>query len=443
MKPVIGFESEMGVISSAVKLGKYKTAINALSRIEYGTVPRGYLSRFADMANQAKIPLMALKILHPVVRGEGMSPTGEELLQYAVGLIAIGAVGEAQGILREERSDWPEARPLHLAQTHLEMWDTRAGQALLEKFVQERAPRSDAYTKAAELLSFCHRFHGEFDKALQVLKATGLETEQHFTSLVRDVFVHGTGEGLSFLRQISAGARESGSFGKHREAEFYIAVSEKNSDLIAKLFYGTPFEGFRERLLQALPNQWELPVEYRLGQGESRIFDLFLGIEVGDPEKKLKVGQILHRLLVSLTADIYRPARVASVFERVFQGENFDPKTSPGRVHQIVKRLKKTLVKMAIPIEIEEKGGMYAVRIKDDYSLRISRQHLKLRKRHPLYVRLELALPADNFSIQQAAEALGLSRRFARKILERAEHHGWVQMKGRGRTTRYEFTRIS
>lgn len=431
-------------IRSFLSQNKNKLAINVLARLDLSQLPRENRLEVARLAREAGIPMTGIRLLDHVLREEGATPA--EVVEYCGCLNDLGSVEESIRRLSKRDSSWPAEATYELGRAHLKDLSLGSAAALFEECL--KLPNLDALVQrnSRRFLSQCYRMLGQFDKAIQILNGTSeFSFELKLAEILKRTFDSDKDVGLEELQKLREEAARVRSWELQREIDFYIANASKNEQLMHHLYFGTPSAHFRNRLRQASNETLKLPENYMYGvalaTGYSRVFDLFKGIEDGDAGVKLKVGQVLHRLFVTLLSDFYGSISISRLHEKVFLGESFDPETSPSRVHQIVKRLKHWLKKSQIPITIDEQNGFYRIRFHDAYNVKLSLKHLDLPNESPLYVRLELALPGNDFSIKEAAQALGLSRRFARKILERAEHEGWVLMKGRGRTTRYEFHR--
>jgi hypothetical protein len=85
----------------------------------------------------------------------------------------------------------------------------------------------------------------------------------------------------------------------------------------------------------------------------------------------------------------------------LFQGQQFDPASSPDKVHQILRRTRRWLAASNIPAAIREDHGFYSLVINGRFSFRVP---------------LESA-PADQFTLQMSA----LRRAFARVAIFSAE----------------------
>lgn len=419
----LGYDNLLQELVEHSNNGKQKRILDRLAQLELTQIPETHRLHFATLARNAGTPLSALKILN------GKELNGSERVLYAASLIDLGAYQEAIRRLLEERSDYPiDVLYFHgLALT--KSWNCQAAVPLLEMFLHN-SPASPLHILAKQSLILCYTFLGNFTKAQE---HTDASPELHDERAL-----------LACLHTGHSPHNDTFSSDMRRLLALYGAIRQKDASLAATAFYGSPFDSFRNRCLELFGSQILLPEHYEYHFNVSpapgaRYFDLSRGFELQNDRVKLKIGQALHRLFLTLGSDFYRPFRLGTLFEQVFIGETFDPFTSPSRVHQIVKRLKQWFATSQIPLHLKESKGCYFLQADGAYTLLFSRKHLHVPSIHPLYARLQLSLPNDAFSIRQAANSLGLSKRFARKVLERAEKEGWIIMKGRGKLTKYEF----
>src|SRR5206468_2581133 len=118
-----------------------------------------------------------------------------------------------------------------------------------------------------------------------------------------------------------------------RDCDLHRSVATKDEKLLLHVYFGTPHPTFRERILAEYGGSVALPSRYlwkKTGKS-SRILDLT------DPEALgLKPGQLLHRALLLLCSDFYRPVRLAALHSRLFPDRYFHPTATPNQIHQLL-----------------------------------------------------------------------------------------------------------
>ncbi len=139
-----------------------------------------------------------------------------------------------------------------------------------------------------------------------------------------------------------------------READLYQVKVKFNHEHFLRLYVGTPYESYRQRIERELGR---VPAEdsYRFGRAEGDALDLRTGRITS--ENALNPGKKIHQLFELLSRDLYRPIRLGGIFTELFQGECFDIFSSPSRVHQLIRRARRWLEETETPLLILEDGG--------------------------------------------------------------------------------------
>ena len=187
------------------------------------------------------------------------------------------------------------------------------------------------------------------------------------------------------------------------------------------------------------PRNWRLPPEFVVsgsGPKPQRVFDLTSARE--SQECQLKNGFLLHRLLHLLTEDLYQPLTLGKIFSRLFNGEYFDPNSSPDRVHQVVKRLRAWLRSEKIPLDIQEAGGFYRLTWFGSYGLLKTAGGGRPDRNQWIFEQIAAHAPGGEFTAAWACRLIGLSRSAFNRWSLWARHSGRIsgQTCGRGSTYR-------
>ena len=157
-------------------------------------------------------------------------------------------------------------------------------------------------------------------------------------------------------------ARERGHWETIRDCDRFLALFTADTSLATHVWFGTPYGGFRSRLVADFGTGLVLPRSYRwrLGkeEGAAPRIDLRTG-EIDGGRGTLKTGTSIHRLLLALAADFYRPFRIASLHFTLFSDRFFDPQSSLHRVHGQVRLLRAWLAEHGLPLEVRHEKGYY------------------------------------------------------------------------------------
>ena len=143
-----------------------------------------------------------------------------------------------------------------------------------------------------------------------------------------------------------------------RECDSFRAIVCKDKALLLKVYFGTPYQSYRQRLLKDFGESVVIPESFvwQIGEGSKlgkREYDVFRAV----PE--LKPGQLKYRLLRTLASDFYRPFRVTHLFSEVYPTDCFRLHGSASRIHEGVKVLRLWLKGHRLPLLISERRGQY------------------------------------------------------------------------------------
>ena len=185
----------------------------------------------------------------------------------------------------------------------------------------------------------------------------------------------------------------------------------------------------------------EIPSEYSWEIGgsapEKNVLDLFSG-RYRRNGARLKGGQVLHRLLITLASDFYTPYRLPLLFGKIYPGEYFNPSSFP-RVYRVIRRLREWLADNSVPIEIPEADNRYNLVARRPVTIR-TRPNLAQAPALDANLKvLKDTWDRDTFSAAQAAKQLRLSPRSALRLLQHARENGSLERSGGAANTRYRF----
>ena len=250
----------------------------------------------------------------------------------------------------------------------------------------------------------------------------------------------GSPERLTALKE----AKKNSHLKKHWEAARYCDLVEgltlRDEKLLSHLYFGTPYTGFRSYLESEFGRAPALPNEYfwqpRGAKGVGVTFDLFKGT-LDNGKASLKVGQTLHRLLVCLCSDFYRPLRIATIHSEIFPNAAYHPTSSPTRVHQVIKRLRQWVESEQVPLLLESEVGVYQLVGTGPCRIRISDNNGSKDQAQLVSPQIQDCFGDKPFSSAEVATAFKLSPRSARRVLSKLVSTGLLESFGSGTSTRY------
>ncbi len=483
-------------IDGLIRSGRGELARSKLENLTREKISRSFALSVASLARRAKLPELGVRILNAIVRPEKEVPstaTIGERAEYAVCLVKAGAIDEGMEILRRlDAQDYPQVS-LFLGATLVAQWEYRTAISFFEKFIA--SPGVGAYQRLVGKTNLAAAFvvEKQFDQSLELLKTLRVETSMPDKKLlhgsvlqlsgqnalgmgdyktaqkwlkmaaevlsntgdISELFVRkwmaillayktkGKKEGLQAIAAVRKDAVRKQHWETIRDLDKFKAIFTRNELLIHHIYFGTPFESFRVKLLEAYGYKVSIPTDYLWKMGPLACSGPILNLLNGEVEKTphaLKVGQVVHRLVAVLTSDFYRPFRMAALFSKLFPNEYFNPRSGPLRVHQTLKRLRKWFEKAKLPLRIEEQDGAYRISTQSACGIRVSAEPIlgvgaKMASLHLV----KRSMSEADFSVQQVSELLKVSRNSALRIVDEARKEGCVRRLGRGPATRYRF----
>lgn len=482
-------------IDSLIREGNIDKAQVELTELCRLKLPRPQIIEVAALCRRNSQPVLAIRLLNPIVRTTGKqaaAATIAEKAEYAASLTYIGAAEEALNILKSlDASSEPQVC-LFTAFAYFAQWDYAAAIPLLEQYcalsnitpyqkvigqtnlaaayVHERNARgADSllnhvlketarnnwkflHRDALHLLAEHQLLNKDFSSARDTLHKAEFFLKQsedlntfylHKWSAILELNEKGpTAETLKVLNTFRREAVAKQNWEACRDCDRFEALARRDEVLLIRVYYGTPFHSYRERLLKDWGTSSVIPDSYVWHVNDKKtigpVFDLLSG-KRGPQGGRLKTGQVPERLLSLLCSDFYRAIRSATVFGCIFPDELYNPVVSPRRVHEAVRRLRLWLANQKVPLVIEEENGFYRLSTSKPCALLL---HSKLTtQKGPLRLiqKLREHWPRSEFTVKDAAEALDLSSRTTLRLIKRAQLQGHLSMSGKLRTSKYQF----
>jgi hypothetical protein len=212
-----------------------------------------------------------------------------------------------------------------------------------------------------------------------------------------------------------------------------------NDPVFQRLYIGTPYVGYRKQLAREFQGKYKLPEQliYQTSMEPKECLDLeTLELQSGW-SPKFSVGQDLHLLLLALFRDLYRPVKMGEIFARVYPDEFFNPFSSPDRVYQLIKRLRKDLKSSGIKISIASGKVGYQASLADSLSLLLHSDYEACSRWGQLWKRFVALGWLGEFSANQVRQELDLPHMTTYRFLEWCIQNGHLQRVGSGPRTRY------
>lgn len=475
-------EDDLKKIDALVKAAKVKEARRLISQYREAKIPRAYVLRLARLARATGLSEIAIRHLNPIVRPPAKSTvvaTDLEKAVYAAVLTRIGAATEALEILQKvdkekvpecllyetyalvSRWNYKDTIPLlkkYVALTKLDAYSLCVGQVnLAAAYVHERKIReastllavlrdktreenlTQLYGNTLELSAQHAIFDGKWSEAgLFLSEAEKVLQESDGLDAFFVKKWRAISEMLKNPKRVEAvrKVRQSAILLKHwetvRDCDRFECIATRNEELYRHLYFGTPYADFRERLKKDFEKEPSLPEFYiwnmnGSASGNKNVTDGKSG------------GQLLHRLFKILTSDFYRPTRLAAIYSSLYPGEYFNPRSSPDRVHQAMKRLRIKLRDSRAGISIKEEDTTYSLVSSGSAGIKVYLEDPPTSHADARLAELKKLWPKDPFTVNDVIHALGISSRSGARLLLLGVNRGVLLREGKASLTTYRF----
>jgi len=476
-----------------IRSGDFAAVTKAVCGLNRNKIPRAELARYANIANRVNQGKVAHRLLQPVIHSEKKSepPADDaEKIEYAEALRIMGLIEEAKEVLGEINA---KAFPLvHLriafclmtqwryaeAVPHLKSYIARVDSgeyahkiarvnlaaaliiekvddealALLEKLkieTKEVAHRL-LYGNCLELMAQLFVRQRKWDSAEAVLQEADLslpETRTRYSlymmkwkAVSKSLQTNSVHPDLLKCRETAIQERDWETW---RECDLYIGFLSKDQDLLNRVYFGTPYASYRKRIFDLAGRDFLKSETYLWSPSNSEpvtvLFDLLEGTFTGiEPAPALEAGRLMHRLLILLAMDFYRPLSITNAFSGLFPDEHYSQQGSKNRVSQIVKRLRAWAQKHGDFFSIGENDGNYILKIRPGTGFLVHANRLPPSAHSVAWQKLTNALPvAGTFSKSDLIRILGCSPSSANRILRWSLSAGQCETVGAGPQRKY------
>jgi len=481
-------------IELMIRSGKSSEAHKLLNAIgaASGDLKRGEKLRYANLARRIGSGALALKILNPILRPRthyAEPPTVPEEIEYAACLRSEGAPLEALAILKDiDAEKFPEAH-LQRATCMIGQWKYLEAVPHLKSYVASFKSTTYAQMVGKINLLAAYIYEGFWKEANLLLSEMQRDVDPVEHGLLRLNLLElaaqvaiAEGDSDAALKYLQEGAEhmkvsshsvyemliekwsaivasmQSGTIApelatvrskavtmRHwetvRDCDFYMAKQNGDVNSLIHLYFGTPFSGFRKKIIEALGSIDQIPESYAWTTHRgpaSRIFDLRSACVI-DGAADLGVGKVLHRFLIQMSCDFYRPKRILSIYSNVFPDQYFTL-GSMNRVHQLIRRFREWTDAHRIPLRVEKDHDGFRLGFSGPFAIALPRDVLPLGERELTLGKLRATLSVNSFTTREAMQVLGMSQPSVHRLLAWAVDAGQAVHEGNTYHSCYRLT---
>ncbi len=458
-------------VDTLIKQGGAPEALRLLRSQDYESLKAEDLRRVevAKLYRRLGKPLEGIKALWPLVEiHRNQLVDTSAITEYAGCLIELGSLEVAEKILKNTKTENDPMLHFYRAAISFRQWSYEDAIPALKKYIELVDDDYQAQIGKLNLAAALSvlRLYGEAEvlldeleqqarrKSLNLLLASVLEIrgQRDFIEQRGDrgatLFLEAkelvTGEQsplgmllrkwlllisyektkkhLSELVAFAKEARELSLFEIQRDVEFWIARLTSNSQLLNRVYLGTPFSSFRDRFRSD-----EIPKDLRYFTSKNTT--LRLHSESGTffkGESPLRPNESAARLLRLLSSDFYKPFGYGAIFEKLYPNEYFNPVTSRERVFCSVRRLRSWLKQKKIACEIvkDDKGFSLANDFSFEIDFRTFTTNVDIDSEYSYF---KSQYSEDYFDSKDLSKALNITMRSAQRKLSLWKEKNLIQ----------------
>lgn len=473
------------------KQGLRLQVLKELSRILKSGTTTALRPQLARIANRNHAYVLALRILHPVVREDRektSEATPEALNTYATSLMWIGALEESKNCLHRIKGSTDAL--LTEAFVYFAQWDYQKSIPVLLKYINSAtiSPYQKlvgqinllaAYIAIGSLKQAKEVFEPlimefkvnpnykllygncmELRSQISILENANAEALQFLTESERSLadqpgryllYVNKwkaiaqlgldakNNSAIQALAEVKKEAFSLKNWETIRDCDFNLARLNQDDKMIQRILLGTPYKGYHSRVESLFGISLAKSRGLEFCPGQTDVTPLKVGLDLNKISENSFLNSTSWPLLQLMTKDLYRPPRMGVVFSGLYPGEYFDAFTSPQRVRNSVFRFNEWCDQQNCEFKIKIDGGDF--QLKGPYGLSV----VSTQRQRPLdswQAALKVfkqKYESRSFTTSDLAKVLGVTQRSALEILQKAMASKKIQKLGRGKNVRYIF----
>ena len=476
-------------LDRSLRLGQAVNVALFVQRLNVKESPLQSRLAFANIARRANAYSTGLRILRPLLLRDGRVVKARDnpkaFAEYAFLLHKIGSTAEAMQILgsvdsnvvpdallfktfclssRWDYSKVPELLHHYIAHTDVDAYQKLVGMVnlasayiVLQNYTNARELLANVLENAASkehrrLLGNTFELGAQlairakdYSRARSLLDQASahLQDDQTTDSLfvrkwkcLLPAFESNDVSKIAAVRKVAIDLRHWETVRELDHAVAHVTADEKT---MLRLYFGTPFPGYRE-LLKASGLLETVPPKFNFGKGPE-FYDLTNGCL--DGTRVLKLNNSGHRIVSLFASDHYRPFQIGSIFSSLFPSEHFDPNSSPNRVYQTLFRARAELKKAKLNFVIREDAGYFTLDFGASTSLIYRDFESDSIIANPNLRLLQDAFGKARFSTQQACLVLSVGATTCKTIIAEGKAQGLLEVFKQGSKIEYGFVATS
>lgn len=482
-------------LDQLIKAGRMRDAKDLLSRFSRSQVPREHASTVSHLARRCGYPHYGLKLLMPFVRPDStvnitkqnqkISPaTPFEIAAYASNLTNIGATQESYALLKSIPENASPDILLYKIFALFGQWKYGSSIPLAKRYIN-RTPKTEymhwvGVTNLAAALIACNHLEEantflkelvfvakEKNYKLLLANAHTLEAQvyveqknfakaklalqQAKDTLVQQSLYHSlikkwtiivnllqncNADSIARAKDYRQESINNNYWENVRDIDYYLGKVTQDTQLLTRVYYGTPFMSYRRRILKEVGPNLKLPKKMTLfGSHFHKIRSL---------DEILTNETQFSKILQILLFDHYQPLRLGRFFSLLYAEEFYNPFSSPHRVDQAIYRFRVSSTAKNLGLDVVRANDSYKLISVSEEALEVSLSLLRSfqssvtqTNKAPHWLR-DPKLTKKSFTSQHLSKHLGISQRTAQRLIKDAINNDMLMSLSNGRSTRYQ-----
>jgi tetratricopeptide (TPR) repeat protein len=442
-------------LTSSVDAFQMDGARKTLKRLHPGDIPRELRKSFAQLARRCHMYNEAIGFLQPNIYG-AQDATSEDLLEYASSIRKIGLVRQCRILLA--RADTTKDQVLYSAYCDVHEWDYLSAKLHFTNYLEHYQLSERENIVALLNLASCNLFLGDFSAAAQQLgllskidasrylqfflnyrellgqfhllqgdyknaklifeeALTQSADQEGNTALFLKKWLLISDSAVDDLNTESATAlkkeiRKAAHWESLRDFEYQIARFRGKMDELKNIYFSTPYKGYRERIKRqtGIDFSKDTFVFQQRGSGELTFDPMNYTI------KGVAPGMLLHRLLLLLLSDPFRPWSIPRIFDYLFCEEIYHPSMSPKKIYALTSKLQRILENSGLRLDSTVYG--YRLRLEENARVQVYSEMIFSSRQELLTYSLKKIVGEQTFSVDELQNVIPLSKHKIYRLIQ-------------------------
>ncbi len=236
-----------------------------------------------------------------------------------------------------------------------------------------------------------------------------------------------------------------------RDLDCHFSLRFRDDEILRYVYWGTPYKSYKNKIKKKYKDFYSVEFDpgqnfrrkifehqetFPFGPDELPIVEFKLESFRRDPRFSRDI--LVFRLLEALCSDFYKVSSLYYIFEFVYEGEFFNPESSPGKIRQLVFRLKESFRELDLPLTVSFGERGYWLEVTEDKVVHIDlASKFEIKRHEQLLEKIEELFAKNSFKAKDLSSEVSMSARTVATALKDLLEDGAVEKIGSGPNTSY------